>query len=214
MIRTIIFDIGNVLANYRWKEYLHSFGFSKKIEEAVASAVFLSPNWKEFDRGVVEDEEIIMRCIQQQPQYEKEILQIFEDMNDLVIEYKYAPDLIRNLKKQGYRIYVLSNYGKTLFNRYARKNFRFLKEIDGGIISYEVKKIKPDAAIYEELLERYKICPQEAVFLDDTMENLEQAERMGIHTVHVTSYESIVNGLNEYGVIIGGAELIETNDCI
>lgn len=205
MIHTIIFDIGNVLANYRWKEYLHSFGFSKQVEEAVANAVFLSPIWKEFDRGAMEDAAIIELCVKQQPQYEKEIRKLFENMNDLVIEYDYAPDLVKCLKKQGYQVYVLSNYGRTLFT-YAQKNFQFLNDIDGGIISYEVKKIKPDCAIYEALLNRYGIIPQEAVFLDDTVENLEQAAQMGIQTVHVTSYESIVNGLKEYGVEVGKEE--------
>lgn len=201
MVNTIIFDIGNVMANYRWKEYLHEFGFSQETESAVADAVFLNKLWKEFDRGVMEDEAIIMQCIQQKPQYEREIRQIFQDMSDLVVEYDYAQKLVKSLKNQGYQIYVLSNYGKTLFE-YARKNFQFLKEIDGGIISYEIQKIKPDAAIYEALLNKYKINPQEAVFLDDTVENLEQAARMGIKTVHVTSYESIIEGLQAYGVTI------------
>ena len=61
MIHTIIFDIGNVLANYRWKEYLHAFGFSQEVEKAVADAVFLNPIWKEFDRGVMKEEAIIMK---------------------------------------------------------------------------------------------------------------------------------------------------------
>ncbi len=201
MVRVIIFDIGNVMANYRWKDYLHAFGFSQEVESAVANAVFLNKLWKEFDRGVMEDEAIIMQCIQQQPQYEKEIRQIFQDMSDLVVEYDYAQNLVRSLKSQGYQVYVLSNYGRTLF-QYARKNFQFLKEIDGGIISYEVQKIKPDAAIYEALLNKYKINAEEAVFFDDTLENLEQAAHMGIKTVHVTSYESIIKGLKTYGVTV------------
>ena len=205
MIHTIIIDIGNVLANYRWKEYLHAFGFSQEVEKAVADAVFLNPIWKEFDRGVMKEEAIIMKCIQHRPQYEKEIREIFQDMSDLVVEYDYAQNLVKCLKQQGYQVYVLSNYGKTLFE-HAKKTFQFLKEVDGGIISYQVQKIKPDAAIYEELLNKYKICAEEAVFLDDTVENLEQAACMGIKTVHVTSYESIIEGLQTYGITIKEAE--------
>src|SRR5699024_4342044 len=171
----------------------------------VADAVFLNPIWKEFDRGVMKEEAIIMKCIQHRPQYEKEIREIFQDMSDLVVEYDYAQNLVKCLKQQGYQVYVLSNYGKTLFE-HAKKTFQFLKEVDGGIISYQVQKIKPDAAIYEELLNKYKICAEEAVFLDDTVENLEQAACMGIKTVHVTSYKSIIEGLQTYGITIKEAE--------
>ncbi|MCI6675645.1 MAG: HAD family phosphatase [Clostridiales bacterium] len=205
MIRTVIFDIGNVLTNYRWKGYLHSFGFSKEVEEAVANAVFLNPLWIEFDRGVMGDHAVIEACVEQTPQYEAQIRKLFVDMTELVVEYDYAASLVQDLKKQGYQVYVLSNYGQTLFE-YAKKNFQFLQYVDGGVISFQVKKIKPDAAIYEALINQYGICPEEAVFLDDTIKNLVQAEAMGIKTVHVTSYQSIIEGLHRHGVIVGKEE--------
>ena len=44
-IDTIIFDVGNVLVDFDWKGYLDGFGFSPEIRDAVALAVFLSPQW-------------------------------------------------------------------------------------------------------------------------------------------------------------------------
>ena len=50
MITTIIFDIGNVLAAYDWEGALRRLGCQDETFEAVADAVFRSPDWKEMDR--------------------------------------------------------------------------------------------------------------------------------------------------------------------
>ena len=61
--------------------------------------------------------------------------------------------------------------------------------MDGGLFSYEVQLIKPDRWIYEELLRRYQISPEEAVFFDDSLPNIETACSLGIHGIHFTGYE-------------------------
>ena len=55
--------------------------------------------------------------------------------------------------------------------------------MEGGILSYRDKLIKPDRAVYELLLDRYGLKAQECVFLDDTEKNLPPAEALGIHTI-------------------------------
>lgn len=51
MIRTVIFDIGNVLTVFGWKNFIHSFGFPPETEERVGKATVDNPFWHEFDRG-------------------------------------------------------------------------------------------------------------------------------------------------------------------
>ena len=51
MIRTIIFDIGNVLTQFGWREFIHSFGYEKEVEERIGKATVDNPFWREFDRG-------------------------------------------------------------------------------------------------------------------------------------------------------------------
>ena len=59
MIRTIIFDIGNVLTVFGWKNFLHSFGFPPEIEKRVGKATVDNPFWHEFDKGFLSDEEML-----------------------------------------------------------------------------------------------------------------------------------------------------------
>ena len=104
-------------------------------------------------------------------------------------------------EENGYNVYVLSNYSKENFEE-NRKNFKFMSYIDGGIISYEVKHIKPETAIYQALIDKYQIIPTEAVFIDDVKINLEGARPFGFNTIHMESYEKLIDGLHNLKVRI------------
>ncbi|BCN28779.1 HAD family hydrolase [Anaeromicropila herbilytica] len=195
MIRNIVFDIGNVLTHFRWKEYLEELNFTKEIRDHVANATVKHAIWNEFDRGVREDEDIIRECISHAPEYEKEVQLFFDNITRIVTEYDYAAPLIKSLKDLGYKVYLLSNYPKTPF-QYAMKNFSFFPFIDGKVISYEVKQIKPQAEIYHTLLNQYDLAPTETVFIDDKLENVEAANKIGIHTIHFSTLEDMKEKLN------------------
>ena len=199
MIRTLIFDIGNVLADFNWRGYLDGWRLSKEEDEIVERTLFMSPMWKEVDRGSRSDEELLTIICREAPAHEELIRRIYAGAGAAVQEYAYAPGLLRQLKEQGYGIYILSNYGKTFYEE-RKPYFHFLEYTDGQVISYQEKHVKPEPEIYETLLARYGICPEETVFFDDLAANLEAAEEFGIHTVRVTGYESIREGLLRFGI--------------
>lgn len=197
MIKNIIFDIGNVLAAFRWKELLSDLGIRGEVFECVADATVRDEKmWGEFDRSLLSDETIISGCIKKAPQYEKEILSLFANIRDIVSEYPYASTWITNLKQRGYGVYLLSNYGKTAFEA-TSANMSFLPFVDGRVISYEVKQVKPEPEIYQALLDKYHLVPEECVFLDDRAENIEAAEKLGFHGIVFTSKDAAEKKLEE-----------------
>ena len=199
MIKNIIFDIGNVLASFRWKDLFKDLGFTGEKFDRIAAATVLHPTmWNEFDRSLMSDEEIIAKCVERAPEYEQEIRLIFTKTELLIEEYTYSYNWIQNLKEQGFKVYLLSNYGKTSFEA-ARDHGRlsFLPAVDGGVISYEVQMVKPEPAIYKNLLEKYNLVAEECVFLDDKTENIEAAKALGFHGIVVESYEQASEALNK-----------------
>lgn len=188
MINTVIFDIGRVLVEWDWKGYLLGFGFQEQKTEILAKAIFQNENWRETDRGAWSDEEILQSFIKEAPQYEADIRKIWDGMEKCIWKCKYTDEWIEELKKRGYKVYYLSNYGKTLREK-TKAALSFTKNCDGGIFSYEIQKIKPDPAIYKALLERYSLVPEQCVFLDDMPENVEAARQCGLHGILFTSYE-------------------------
>lgn len=196
MIKTIIFDIGNVLAGFAWKEYFRSFGYSQEILERIAAATVGSGFWGEYDRGILSDEEIMELFIRNDPGIERELRESLRDVSGMVVRYGYAVPWIKELKERGYQVLVLSNFGRKGYED-CKDALDFLEYVDGGILSFQVKVIKPEPEIYRILLERYELVPEECVFLDDTEENLRGAERFGIKTVHFRSREQARQEMEE-----------------
>lgn len=195
-ITTVIFDIGNVLAGFDWRSYLAGFGFSEETKERLAAATFQGNNWKELDRGAKTDEEIYEDCLKEVPDLEKELSMVWEGRLGIVKEYEYAAAWIKELKARGYHVYILSNYGVNTFAE-AKRSFSFLNYADGMVISYEIRHIKPEREIYEELVRRYDIEPEAAVFIDDLEVNVEAAEKMGFHTIHFTTEREVKEKLEK-----------------
>ena len=104
---------------------------------------------------------------------------------------------VHALKEKGYKIYLLSNYNKDFFDVHT-KGADFLDDIDGKVVSYEIHQIKPEPAIYEYLLEKYELNPQECVFFDDRPENTEAAEKLGIQSYTITSKEYLLDVLDMF----------------
>lgn len=199
MIRTIIFDIGNVLVDFRWKEFFQDRGFEGERLARIARATVENPDWCEYDRGVLSDEEILQLFINKDPELESEIKATFENFGEMVRIRDYAIHWVKELKEKGYQVLYLSNYSEKM-EREGKGALDFIPYMDGGIFSYKEKVIKPEAEIYERLIERYNLIPGESVFLDDTLVNLTAAARKGIKTILFQSREQALLELKKLGV--------------
>ena len=198
-MKTVIFDMGMVLVDFRWKELLKEMGYEGAEAKKIGEAVFANPLWEEFDRGVWEDEKIIAAMKEKAPEVSEAIDKIWQSDNfkNTCAPFDYSEELLKKLHEAGCKIYILSNYGKRLFSL-DKEMFTFLNYVDGGIISAKVQQMKPDAAIYETLLSKYDIDPEDAVFFDDRRENCEAARKLGITAVEVDGYQTIIEGLKKY----------------
>ena len=199
MINTVIFDIGRVLAGYGWEKYLRGIAPEEEAYRAVEQAVFLSPDWEEHDKGLLTEEEEIRDFISNAPKYEKEIRRTYENLGKCVWKFDYADSWVQELKALGIRVFALSNWPKHIYDQ-RKDKLDFLDLMDGYILSYQEHVIKPDPAVFRLLLERYRIEPEKAVFIDDTLKNIEAAERLGIHGIHFRSLEQAKEELEKLGV--------------
>ena len=201
MIKNIIFDIGNVLSDFRWKEAILECGFSPEVNTVLGDRIFLSDLWPEYDRGVMGDETVTEAIRKNLSGYEREFEELYKHFGEFVRERDYSLPLFEKLKQDGRMLYILSNYGDTMY-RLNAAFFHFLKAADGAVFSYREKLLKPDRALYQILLDRYGLIPDECLFLDDTQKNVEGARVLGIHAENADSLETILNALHKYGINI------------
>jgi len=198
MIHSVIFDIGMVLVNFCWQDMLKELGFEGETFEKVADATMRNPLWQDFDRGTWPTDELIRRFVSNAPEYKNEIETVFQNMDKIVTLYDYSMDWIRQLKADGYQVYILSNIPERVHLDNLEDKLRFLKEVDGAVLSYQEKLLKPERRIYEVLCERYGITPEQAVFFDDKLENVEAAREFGLNAIQFHDYEQGITEFKQY----------------
>ena len=189
MIKTVIFDIGNVLVHFGWREVFQEFGLEGEELERFADATVRHQAWVDLDEGIITTEEAKEAYAKEVPEYREYIDRIYQEMDKMLVQYDYAIPWIKELKERGYRIYILSNWSKPAYDACQNTALSFLPIVDGVVFSYRELMIKPNKKIYELICNRYDINPAEAVFLDDTEKNIIAARDYGLHGIHFKSYE-------------------------
>lgn len=199
MIKTIIFDIGNVLTGFNLPDFIRSKGYGDDMITRIVDATYNTPVWAELDRGVWSDAEIVEGFVNNDPEIGTDLRKIFTNIQGMLIRFDYAIPWISELKSKGYQVLYLSNFNHPVHTQ-CTDALDFLPYMDGGILSYEDYVIKPEPAIYELILNRYNLNPEECVFMDDLQVNLDGAAKFGIHTILFTSQTEAIKELKKLGV--------------
>ena len=191
MIDTIIFDIGNVLLDFDYMKHFRRL-FDEETAQTIANVSIRNLDvWLEMDRGVLSYEEAVNLVIQGAPHLENKIRLAIQTLYENVESYPYAVQWVKSLKEKGFRVYILSNFGEKPFAS-CKARMPFLEYVDGQLISYEIKQVKPSAAIYKALCDKFAIDPNKAVFIDDSALNIAGAKDFGLNTILFTTYSDAV----------------------
>jgi HAD superfamily hydrolase (TIGR01509 family) len=197
MIKNVIFDIGNVLLEFNPLEYLKRTFNDDNIEKFLYKEVFQCKEWLHLDRGTLTQDEAIKIISLRNPEHEAHIKKCMNNWIDILSPIEGTVKILNELKENGYKLYLLSNFHSLAFETVYSK-YEFFKHFDGGIISYKENLLKPESEIYSKLLDTYNLNAEECLFIDDTLVNIETASRFGINTVHFESCEKLRKSLSEF----------------
>ena len=196
MIKNIIFDVGDVLLEYRWKDMLKDYGLPDDEAYKVGNLMFNDNLWHEFDLANMTRDEIVGQYLKNYPDYAK-VMQWFMTHGELMhVKREDVWEKAQKLKEKGYGIYILSNYSQELFEKHT-KDAPFVSLADGVVVSYQIHITKPDEKIYRYLLDKYNLKAEECIVFDDREENTEAARKLGIEAITVTSKEFLLDELDK-----------------
>jgi putative hydrolase of the HAD superfamily len=193
----IIFDYGGVLVHHQTPEDQAHLARIAGLEPELFSELYWSDR-KEYDRGTVLGadywQHLAMRAgtvftietIEELTEFDTVAWMQFDEL---------MFDWVEQLKSAGKRVAVLSNMPRDLGEALQSRTSRF-QLFDFVTLSYEVQAVKPDAAIYEHCLGGLGTAGNRTLFLDDRIENIHGAERLGIHGVQFTSRPEVLPKLS------------------
>lgn len=196
MIKNLIFDIGNVLMEYRGYILLEESGMTKDEAKIAGDEMFSHPAWSHLDLGDPIDS-VLKEYKELFPQYSKNIEYVLTHCDEMPIFWKDVWSRLHDLKQAGYHIYILSNYSREMLDIHT-KGAEFWNYVDGAVISADCHMIKPHAEIYDYLLNKYHLKAEECVFFDDKAENTESASKRGIQSYTIRSKEYLLGLLDEF----------------
>lgn len=179
MIKNIICDMGNVLMSYN-PEVPLAWYFDREEDRAIIrQELFGGPEWIEGDRGTLPHTEKFAHIHKRVPERLHEGLKAcIEGWQESMKPFPHAQDFVQEMKQRGHKVFVLSNANEEFYTYFPR--FGDLAMWDGIVVSSDIKIIKPDARIYQYILDKYALVPAECLFLDDVEANVLAAREMGI----------------------------------
>lgn len=185
MIKNIVFDIGNVLVTFHPSKYFQKHFQNASKTKYLCDTVFQHEAWERYDQGIYSMDDLHFVYQAAYPRDYHDISYILDHWLYLMELMEESFTYLKELKKRGFHIYLLSNISKDSAD-YLKQTMPFFEEVDGAVLSYEKKVNKPSAEIYHHLLEQYQLLPEETIFFDDNLKNIEQAKQMQIHGILFT----------------------------
>lgn len=199
-IKNIIFDFGGVVMDWNPRYFFKDhFNDDEKMEHFLKNIA--TDEWNaEQDRGrtLAEGTEI---QVAKHPEWEKEIRAYYDNWTTMLkSDIPHNVEVLQKLEHSKYELFGLTNWSAETFP-YALENYDFFNIFEGKIVvSGTEKLIKPDAAIWEVLLERYQIKAEESVFIDDNAKNIEVAKSLGFICIHIKEDTDLEKEMRDLGI--------------
>ena len=195
----IILDMGNVLLEWNKDKILRGVVKTEKDYMILDKAIFQSGLWERLDLGTLTREELVLKVVSLIGSiYQEKVQEVVWNWPSYIEIYTEVFPLLVGLKEKGHRIFVLSNTSP-VFYELLEEQFSPLNEIlDGFVLSCDIKAIKPDPKMFEEILHKYQLDPANCIFLDDVKDNTKMAESLGIKAYQVKHRSDVVDILQRF----------------
>lgn len=198
-IKAVIFDWGGVLIDDPAPCMAEYIGEKLKVSTGEAKNAH-GKYIIDFQKGIISETEFWKNVCN--------ILKVnIPNSNSLwneAFRYSYSPkkeifDLAVSLKESGYKTAVLSNTEEPAMKYFYELNYRMF---DALIFSCAEKTVKPEKEIYEIALNRLKIKPYEAIFIDDILTYIKGAQNAGLKSILFKNPKNLIEQLLSYSINI------------
>ncbi len=188
-IRALILDYGGVISKPKNPENVNNILQILKQDYNDFWKVYQGKR-ENYDNGKISGEEYWISILQHYglEQNDSEITNLIQEdvkswtqINDVMIQF------IKESRGKLHKLAILSNMTRDT-SAFIKRHFQWLELFDELIFSWEIEINKPDARIYEACLSKLQISPHECLFVDDGIENVNEAMKLGINAIYFRSF--------------------------
>ncbi|HIH42644.1 TPA: HAD hydrolase-like protein [Candidatus Woesearchaeota archaeon] len=212
MIKAIIFDLGRVIVDVNDTDAVKALiRYTKKDQASVHFALFYSKHYENFTLGRILPAEFYA-AVKKDLKLTCSFAKFKFIWNNIFKHRPKVEQLIRKLKQKKdklkvnsnhYSLILLSDTNKLHFE-FILKNYPILKEFNDVVVSYKHNCKKPSKKIFLIALKKAKSLagagPDECLYLDDLIENIEDARQLGITAMQYTKFHDLVAAFKRFGI--------------
>lgn len=183
MIKNCIFDFGQVIVHFDTYYMTSKFIENEEDIKLAQDVIFDRFYWDKLDAGTITDDQVADGIKSRLPERLREkAVKVYENWYHNLPLFDGIEQLIKDLKAEGRKIFLLSNISIGFAENYQKNPEinRVLSMFDGLVFSGPLGLTKPNAEIFEHLLDTYGLNPQETIFIDDSEKNIIGAKNVGI----------------------------------
>lgn len=183
MIKNIVFDMGQVMIRFERKTFIERVGITDPSDQKLLrNKLYVTYEWAAMDRGTLNEESAEERILPRLPERLHEAARLLLSKWDRpILPVEGMAELVKELKENGYGIYLLSNASVRQHEYWPR--VPGAEYFDGTLISADVKLVKPQPEIYRVFYEKFHLDPAECIFIDDNHNNIEGAVYTGMQGI-------------------------------
>lgn len=198
-IKNIIFDIGNVIVNWEPVTVVKNC-FPERDDYALLSAqLFSSQPWIELNEGKI-TQEALLALYERDLNIDRKVLsKLMKSLEESLVLVDKMEILLLDLSTQGYNLFALTNNTIQLM-RFLKERYSFWHLFKEIVVSAEIGICKPNPAIFQYIIEKHKLSPNETIFIDDHIPNTKIAEDLGMKSVTFIDYRQCVTELSLLGI--------------
>lgn len=179
MIKTVFFDIGNVLIFFSLPKMFQQLSACTGLSAQSVEALLFGTDLRErYEKGLITTQELY-HCFQKSSSRSFTLPELTASLSDIFTPNTELWPVVEALKKAGLRLILLSNTSECHFN-YIQSHYPILRQFDQKILSYEVGAWKPDPPIYQKALALASCPPEECFYTDDIPAFIAGARKAGL----------------------------------
>ncbi len=194
-IKVIIFDLGGVIIEYDFSRFLKELFEPNPFDKPDSNLIL--EFWQQSDvyhQGKISDEEffhqvcdLIKTCDLNQKEFFSSFNSVISKFNENIIK------LIKEIKyNKKYKILLLSNINRSHWDCLLDKKWNFIQYFDEIILSHEIHLTKPDPKIFQHAIEKAGCNPEEILYIDDSIKNIQVAQELSLNSILYDNYEDLI----------------------
>lgn len=194
---TILFDIGNVLLRFDYKEALHAL-IPAELGDAAARLQLLDEKREDLESGRIRVEDFVEWSLQTlgTEANQDEFVAAWRSIFTAIPE---TWDLVEKLSAEGHRLILFSNIN-AIHHPWIFEAYPGFEKFHGAVMSYEIGVMKPHDGFYRWAIEHYELVPEETFYIDDLEANIETGRKWGFfcHQYDFLRHEKLLEDLARF----------------